>query len=155
TSLVFFLVEILYAGQAHEERLRWTLFWFIFGIVWVARISMHPAVGERAKLYGVLLSLAVWVGLQRFLVMDQLEGLQSGVFRPLDWAILLGFFALIWWCAYRLTWDCTFIDDAVDASGKGVFEAAGLEGDTSPQRQQGREPESLADASDSEEMTWW
>ncbi len=132
TSLMFFLTEVISGGQPHVERLRWTLFWFIFGIVWVARISMHPAVYERARLYGIILSLAVWVGLQRFLVMDQLEGLQSGVFRPFDWAILLAFFALIWWSAYRLTWDCTFIDDNIEATGKGVLEAAGLDDPRNP-----------------------
>lgn len=135
TSLTFFLTEILCGGQPHLYRLRWTLFWFTFGIVWVARIALHPAVGARARLYGILLTLAVWVGLQRFLVMDQLEGLESGVFRAFDWVLLLGFFAITWWSAYRLTWDCTFIDDTVAASGKGVLEAAGFDADTSSKRE--------------------
>lgn len=152
TSLVFFLIDILYPHAAHGTRLRWTLFWFIFGIVWVARISMHPAVGERAKIYGVVLSLAVWVGLQRFLVIDELEGLQSALLRPFDWAILLGFFALIWWCAYRLTWDCTFIDDAVDAGGAGVLEAAGLK-TTATAREAPRPAEQGKPAPPS--RSWW
>jgi hypothetical protein len=34
---------------------------------------------------------------------------------------------IIWWSAHRLTWDCTLIDDDVDASGAGLLEEAGLE----------------------------
>lgn len=154
TSLTLFLTEILCGGQPHLYRLRWTLFWFTFGIVWVARMSMHPAVSERAKLYGILLTLAVWVGLQRFLVMDQLEGLESGVFRAFDWVLLFLFFAVTWWSAYRLTWDCTFIDDTVDATGKGVLEAAGLEGDPSLKRERGA-AESFAHASGSDAAPGW
>jgi hypothetical protein len=132
TSLVFFLAEILYGGRPYEGRVLWFLFWSVFGIVWVARIAMHPAIGTRARLYGLVLGVVVWIALQKFISVGQVTGLENPVFRPFDWAVSLGFFALIWWCANRLTWDCTFIDDAVDASGKGVFEAAGLEGDNLP-----------------------
>src|SRR5262245_55900995 len=127
-SLVFFLLEVIYSGQQFEGRLRWTFGWFIFGIVLVARIAMHPAIGERAKLYGFILSVIVWFGMQRFLSFEFLSGTASAaVVMPFDWAIQIGLILLIWWCSSRLTWDCTFIDDNVDASGKGVLEAAGLD----------------------------
>src|SRR5262249_40776870 len=59
-----------------------------------------------------------------------------------------------WWSTHRLTWDCTFIDDTIDATGKGVLEAAGLEGDQSPKRERGSE-ETLAHASGSEATVGW
>ena len=71
-SLVFFLQEVFYGGDQFSGRLNWTFFWFIFGIVLVARIAMHPAVGQRAKLYGIVLSIVVWFGLQKFLSFELL-----------------------------------------------------------------------------------
>jgi hypothetical protein len=35
--------------------------------------------------------------------------------------------AVVWWCAHKLTWDCTFIDEKRQASGQGILAAAGLE----------------------------
>jgi hypothetical protein len=35
--------------------------------------------------------------------------------------------AIVWWCAHKLTWDCTFIDEKRRASGQGILSAAGLE----------------------------
>src|SRR5207248_7175005 len=37
-SLIFFLLEVLYVGQ-YSGRMQWTLFFFVFGIVLVARIA--------------------------------------------------------------------------------------------------------------------
>src|SRR5262249_33597232 len=115
-SLIFFLLEILYAGD-YTGRLRWILFFFVFGVVLVARISMQPDLAPRAHLYGGVLGLLVWIGLLMF------------VQFPADfaWAINLGLIALTWWCAHQLTWDCTFLDDRVGSSGQGVLQAAGLD----------------------------
>jgi hypothetical protein len=52
-SLVFFLLEILYVGQ-YSERLQWTLFFFIFAKVLIARISIEQG-NEKAGLYGLAL----------------------------------------------------------------------------------------------------
>ena len=46
-SLVFFLVAILYEGD-FTGRLRWILFFYVFGTVLVARISMEDGISERA-----------------------------------------------------------------------------------------------------------
>jgi hypothetical protein len=35
---------------------------------------------------------------------------------------------VIWLCSWKLTWDCTLIDDDEDASGEGLLQAAGLAG---------------------------
>src|SRR5439155_15654807 len=120
-SLVFFLLEILYVGQ-FPERMTWTLFFFIFGAVLIARISMEQGISERAGLYGIALGAVVYLALLSFV--EYTPGTPLAAF---GWAINLGLIGLIWWCAHRLTWDCTHIDDSVDASGKGVLDAAGLE----------------------------
>src|SRR5437667_41781 len=120
-SLVFFLLEILYVGQ-FPERMKWTLFFFVFGAVLIARISMEQGISERAGLYGVVLGSVVYLAILSFV-----EYAPGTPLAALGWAINLGLIGLIWWCAHRLTWDCTYIDDRVDASGKGVLDAAGLE----------------------------
>lgn len=131
-SLVFFLVEVLYAGQQFESRLRWTLFWYVFGMVLVARIAVHPAVAPRAPIYGLILAGIGWVAMCRFVSWEALTGGDDpGPVAWLDRLINGGFVLLVWWCASKLVWDCTFIDDSVDASGKGVLEAAGLD-ETTP-----------------------
>src|SRR5438132_5745800 len=119
-SLVFFLLEILYVGQ-YSGRLQWTLFCFVFAMVLIARISMEKGY-ERAGLYGIALAVAVFLALQAFV-----EYPEGSPMKGIGWAINAGLMALIWWCAHRLTWDCTHIDEKVDASGKGVLEAAGLD----------------------------
>src|SRR5437870_8193637 len=119
-SLIFFLLEVLYVGQ-YSGRMQWTFFFFVFGIVLIARISIEQG-GGRAMLYGVGMALVVWLALQAYI-----EYPPGSPLRAFSWAINLGLIALAWWCAHRLTWDCTYIDDRVDAAGKGVLEAAGLD----------------------------
>ena len=46
-SLVFFLVEVLYAGQ-YSDRLLYSMFFFVIGIVLVARISIQVDPGRAA-----------------------------------------------------------------------------------------------------------
>jgi uncharacterized protein DUF4129 len=125
-SLVFFLLEVLYVGK-YEGRLQWILFFFVFAAVLIARISMTAGISERAPLYGLILAVLVWIGLWRFVEFPPATPLAE-----YSWAINLGLLALIWWCTHRLTWDCTFIDENVDASGKGLLEVAGLEGSQEP-----------------------
>jgi hypothetical protein len=120
-SLVFFLLEILYVGQ-YPDRMKWTLFFFVFGAVLIARISMENDLSGRAGLYGLALGAAVYLALMSFI--DFSAGGPAAAF---GWAINLVLMGIIWWCAHRLTWDCTHIDDMVDASGKGVLDAAGLD----------------------------
>jgi hypothetical protein len=120
-SLVFFLLEVLYVGQ-YTARLQWILFFFVFGAVLVARISMTSEIAGRAGLYGVVLGGLVWVAL--LLYVEYPPGTR---FAELGWLINLFLIAVIWWSAHRLTWDCTLIDDSVDASGAGLLQMAGLE----------------------------
>ena len=117
-SLVFFLVEVLYVGQ-YSERLLWGLFFFVFAAVLIARISIQsPA---KARVYALLLAVPVWLTLQFYVEYPE------GPLAEFRWAINVGLIAVIWWCAHRLTWDCTFIDEDADVSGTGLLQAAGLE----------------------------
>jgi hypothetical protein len=120
-SLVFFLLEVLYVGK-YEARLQWILFCFVFAAVLIARISMIPGIAERAPLYGVILGGLVWFALWKFVVYPPDSPLAEAA-----WAVNLGLMGIIWWSAHQLTWDCTLIDETVDASGQGLLEVAGLE----------------------------
>src|SRR5438477_12724566 len=118
-SLVFFLVEVLYVGQ-YQGKLLWILFFFVCGAVLVARIAIELD-ASRAAMYGLILGGATWLGLWRFV--EYPPGTFAAEF---GWAISLGLVGVIWWSANRLTRDCTMIDDAEDASGAGLMQAAGL-----------------------------
>lgn len=109
-SLIFFLVEIGYRGS-FTGHIRWTLFWFTVAAVLVSRISIEQG-SVHGAIYGVALGAATGFRLCQFLG------------APLSALLLL---ALIWWCAGRLTWDCTVIDDDQDASGQGLLQTAGFE----------------------------
>jgi hypothetical protein len=119
-SLVFFLVAILYDGD-FTDRLRWILFFYVFGAVLVARMSMEFGLSDRAPLYGLVLAFLVWIGLGQFVAYP--AGLEA-----ISWFVNAGLVALVWWSAHRLTWDCTSIDEKAETTGTGLLQAAGLEG---------------------------
>jgi Domain of unknown function (DUF4129) len=106
-SLVFFLIQVFYRGGM-AGGLRWVMFWFVLAIVLVSRIGIEQGPGHAA-VYGLALAIATWLYLVRT--------------HP---AYLLGvvLLAIVWWCANRLTRDCTLIDDDADASGRGLLELA-------------------------------
>jgi hypothetical protein len=134
-SLVFFLLEVLYAG-ANPGRMQWVLFFFIFGAVLVARIALQPEIAVRAGFYGPVLGLAAWLAVQNYVQYPAHLARYGGL-------VTLGLIILILWCTHRLTWDCTHLDDRAGATGLGVLDAAGLEEGASIQRykkkQQGEE----------------
>ncbi len=112
-SLAFFLLELSYQGQ-YEIRLKWILFWFVLASVLVARIAIEQG-KEHASLFGFAL-IAV-VGFAAIRLVDAFL---------LAWLLL----AISWWCTWKLTWDCTLIDDREDASGEGLLQAAGFSAGT-------------------------
>lgn len=115
-SLVFFLQEVGYSGQ-FSGRLKWILFWFVFAAVLIARMTIEEG-REHAAVYTLVFWGAITLVVLRF------------VDQPLIGFVLLG---ITWWCAKKLTWDCTLIDDSQDASGQGLLQLTGLEsGDESP-----------------------
>ncbi len=120
-SLVYFLLEVLYAGK-YEFRLQWILFCFVFGIVLVARMSMRDDLSAPWGLYGLVLGFVVWVAICRYVHFDP-----ETLLGQLSWAVNAGLMGIVWWASHQLTWDCTYIDDQVEASGVGLMQAAGIE----------------------------
>jgi hypothetical protein len=120
-SLMYFLLAVLYAGP-HDDRMRWAVFFFVMGVVLIARISMMSEIADRAKFYGIFLAIAGAAVVNKYIEYPEHHPL-----KPIALLVNLGIMALIWWSAHRLTWDCTLIDDEEDASGQGLLEAAGLE----------------------------
>jgi hypothetical protein len=109
-SLAFFLLELTYHGD-FELRMKWILFWFVLAAVLVARIAIEQG-KDYASLFGLALTAAVALAVVR--LVDQIL---------LGWTLL----GVIWWCTWKLTWDCTLIDDKADASGEGLLQAAGFD----------------------------
>src|SRR6266404_1924610 len=143
---IFFLIEVIYGGQ-YSDQLRWTFFFFVFGSVLIARISIQMG-DARAALYGLALGAAAFVALLRFVEF------QAGSFlEQFGWLINIGLLVLVWWCARQLTWDCTFIDETRDASDRSLLEAAGL--DQLERPAEWREPETDDEVKPKKGGTWW
>src|SRR5208282_2269240 len=107
-SLCFFLIEVFFRGEAVGS-VRWVMFWFVLAVVLVSRIGIEQGTGQAAG-YGLALAVATWLYLIRI--------------HP---AFILGMILLgvVWWCAHKLTWDCTLIDEDEDASGGGLLQTGG------------------------------
>ena len=106
-SLSFFLIQVFYRGEAVGS-VRWVVFWFVMAVVLVSRIGIEEGAGHAA-VYGLALAAATWLYLMQ---------IHPAYFLGV---VLLG---TVWWCAHKLTWDCTLIDDDVDASGSGLLQTA-------------------------------
>ncbi|MCO6046877.1 DUF4129 domain-containing protein [Aeoliella sp. ICT_H6.2] len=140
-SLVFFLLEVLYVGE-YQARLNYVFALFVFATVLVARISIEMG-SERAAMYSVPLALATFVVLQKFVE-------HPSVFSPLINIVLI---AVVWWCAHKLTWDCTVIDDSQDASGEGLMQLVGVDDAEVPQQGGARQANQLLP--DGEPPSFW
>ena len=120
-SLVFFLIELLYEGR-YSDRLLYTMFFFVFAAVLVARIAIQHDAG-RAKIYGIALAIVTYLALLSYVEYP------GGWLKSWGWLVNLGLLVLVWWSAHKLTWDCTHIDEKAEASGRGLLSAAGLDAD--------------------------
>jgi hypothetical protein len=121
-SLVFFLLEIFYSESgAYKDRLQWILFFFVFGAVLVARMSITES-ASRAGLYGLVLAVLTWIGMQIYVQYPKDSAAAS-----FSWLINLGLVGVVWWCSNRLTRDCTQIDEETEVGGEGLLQATGLE----------------------------
>jgi hypothetical protein len=114
-SLVFFLIEVLYFGS-FEGRLKYVFALFVFASVLIARIAIEFG-ADRAALYTLPLGGLTFLAMMRFVDHQ----------TAWDWLINMIILAIVWWCAHKLTWDCTLIDDNEDASGEGLLGQVGLD----------------------------
>ncbi|MEO8496555.1 MAG: DUF4129 domain-containing protein [Planctomycetota bacterium] len=117
-SLVFFLIALFYQGQ-YQARLQYVFALFVFAAVLIGRISIEEG-RERAMGFSLVVAIAVLLVLGKFVRF-------SGIFEQLSWFINIGLVTLILWCANKLTWDCTVIDEQQDASGEGLLQTVGMD----------------------------
>jgi hypothetical protein len=115
-SLVYFLIEVFYEGD-YAARLDYAFGLFVFAAVLVARISIEEG-REYAAMFALPLGGAMYLVLLKFAEHPS----------PFSWLINLALMCLVWWCADRLTWDSTVIDDDEDASGEGLMQRIGVDG---------------------------
>lgn len=115
-SLVFFLIEVLYVGD-YQARLTYAFALFVFAAVLIARISIEMG-SDRAALFALPLGVAMFLFLLKFVEHAS----------PLSHVINLVLMVVVWWCAHKLTWDSTVIDDDEDASGEGLLQRIGVDG---------------------------
>jgi hypothetical protein len=142
-SLVFFLIEVLYVGT-YPGRLNYVFALFVFATVLIARIAIEFG-SERAAMFSLPLGILVYLALMRFIEHP----------GPLSWLINLLLLAIVWWCAHKLTWDCTLIDDNEDASGEGLLGRVGFdETDEAPQTSTAAQNELFAEP-DGAKPSWW
>jgi len=111
-SLVVFLIAGGYRGP-YSLRVSFIFAMFVMGAVLTTRISIEEG-REYATLFAIPLGIVMCLAAVRF--------------TPIGGLSLL-LIALIWWCASKLTWDCTVIDEAEDASGEGLLQVMGVEGE--------------------------
>ena len=123
-SLVYFLIEVFYAGE-YEARLDYAFGLFVFAAVLIARISIEEG-REYAAMFALPLAVVMFLFLLRFVEHPS----------PFTHLINLLLMAVVWWCADKLTWDSTVIDDSEDASGEGLMQRIGVDGPESVAAQQ-------------------
>ena len=120
-SLVYFLLEVFYkADGPWKARLQWILFFYVFGSVLTARISMNGEIASRSKIYGIVLALVTYLGKAAYVEMPE-------AIRPISFLVNLFLILLVWWCTHRLVWDCTNIDEEVDMNAAGLLQLSGME----------------------------
>jgi hypothetical protein len=147
-SLVFFVLAVLYRGD-FVNRLHIILFFFIFGIVLVARVAM-AGYAERAPIYGGVLSVLVWLGMGNFVNYPP-ELVATGFINA-------GLILLAWWLSHQLTHSCTYIDEKAESTGTGVLEGAGLEKSAAPVTAQSEDlqpPQPAGKRNKTREPSWW
>ncbi|MEZ6045922.1 MAG: hypothetical protein R3C11_10170 [Planctomycetaceae bacterium] len=108
--LIFFFITSFYEGF-YAKRLYYIMFSFTIAVVLVSRISILMG-GTRAGIYGAALAVVTALVIKTY------------ISNPIPAILLLG---VIWWCAKKITWDCTLINDEEDASGEGLLQLTGFE----------------------------
>ncbi len=139
-SLVFFLIEVLYEGQ-YSDRLLYTMFFFVFASVLLARLSIEEGYA-RAALYAIALGAVTYFAIQMFVEYP------NALMRTFSSFISIGLIVLIYWATNKLTWDCTHIDEDRKSSGRGVLAAAGLDAEAAKENPQQQKEDDEAIAAD-------
>jgi len=126
-SFLFFLTGVLYGEGGADTPWNYYLFWYIFGMVLTARISLTQEIANRASLYSLILAGAVWMFLAGLVKVPGLleihvsqEFMTLWVARAIA-AILLG---LGWFLSWKITIDVTDIEENTRVKSGGHFDLA-------------------------------
>lgn len=137
-SLVFFATHCFYDGAFHT-RLRISAGLFVIAAVLVSRISIDEG-REYASMFAIPLSIATVLSIMKYT--------DAGM-------IVIPLVAFIWWSTNKLTWDCTVLDDRKDASGEGLLQTIGREGDAEAEEGSFLDQEATTDSVRSESKSLW
>ncbi len=118
-SLIFFLLDIFYQGQ-YVARMHFVFACFVLAAVLIGRISIEMGSGH-AMAYAAPLAIVTILALNKFVEYP------GGAVAAYSLGVNVGLVGLILWCAHKLTWDCTFIDESQEESGEGVLRTMGLD----------------------------
>ncbi|HTN76911.1 MAG TPA: hypothetical protein VL096_16750, partial [Pirellulaceae bacterium] len=113
-SLVFFLLEVFYQGE-YQARLQYVFALFVLATVLIGRIAIEEG-SSHAALFALLMAIVTGLAMMRFVEF------QANVSPFIHLLINLSLMGLVWFSAHQLTWDCTVIDETVDASGSGLLD---------------------------------
>ncbi len=114
TTFLFFVTGVLYGEDGKDTPWNYYLFWYIFGMVLTARISLTQEIASRASLYSLVLTLAVWVflsGLVQVPGLMQIEASQEKVNRAAAMVVAGVLVALGWFLSWKITKDVTDIEE--------------------------------------------
>lgn len=113
-SFVFFLLEVFYHGQ-YEARLQFIFAMFVMATVLIGRISIEEG-ASYAALFALPMAIVTGLAIMRFVEF------QGNVSPGVHVLINLGLMAAVWFAAHQLTYDCTVVDETLDASGAGLLD---------------------------------
>lgn len=131
-SLVYFLLEVFYQGE-YQARLQYVFALFVMATVLIGRISIEEG-AAYASMFAAPMAIVTGLAMMRFVEF------QANVSPAVHLLINLGLMGLVWFAAHQLTWDCTVVDDSLDASGAGLLD----------QPNWSRKP-----AGETAQRTWW
>lgn len=117
-SLVFFLAEA-FGHSEHPARLNFICFLFVMASVCIGRISIEEG-GGRATMFALPLAAVTVLAVWQFVAF-------TGPLAQFGALVGVAFVALIMWSSYKLTWDCTVVEDWQQASNEGILQSLGLD----------------------------
>lgn len=127
TSFLFFHTGVLYGEGGADTPWNYYLFWYIFGMVLTARISLTQEIAHRASLYSLVLAGAVWMFLAGLVKVPGMMEVHVSAEALTTWyargiaALLVG---LGWFLCWKITIDVTDIEENTRIKSGGHFDPA-------------------------------
>lgn len=115
-SFLFFLTNVFFGANGADAPWNYYLFWYIFGMVLTARLSMAGGIDSRFKapMYSLILTGAVWFYLSGIMPGPGVPGLpQTSSDSDKFWRLILSapFLGAAWYLSWKITRDVTDIDE--------------------------------------------